>query len=467
MTSESMALNVSVPCAESSQRETEAAVAPDPLAFSVARVLLVAGLIGAPLAFGAVITWAWMALGLVACFALFLWATGSVWQARLELVWSPLYVPLAMSFLLGLTQYWARLPLDRFETRQALVLLGADLLFFFLAAQLFAGASSRTWGLFGSIVLLFAGSLGLFAILQIASGTSQIYGMVDTPGDVHFGPYVNPNHYAGLMEMLVPVAVLYIVGRYRRSSVAALVSLAVIATVAVAALLLSGSRGGLLALFAEMTLVLALLGWGARTAEKRRLAKAVAATILAAMLLFFWVDSGRASKHLGLILNVKSPDWVDKSRKSFALDSLRMWRDHLVLGVGLGNFETAYPGFQSLPTDLWIDHAHDDYLEAAAEMGLVGAVLILSALALFFRLAFQDLRHGLRCEGGWIRLGAAIGCCGLLVHSFFDFNLHIPANAAWFATLAGLATTGEQSSNSRQSPLRQARAAYQISKPES
>jgi len=464
MTSAWIAPNLPGGSMESSQaalsRESEAGVEPDPVAFSVARLLLVAALIGAPLAFGAVITVAWVALGLVASLSLFLWAIGSVWQGRLDLIWSPLYIPSAMFLLLGLAQYWARLPFDRFETRQALLLLGADLAFFFLAAQLVASAGSRTWHLFGPTVLLFAGSLGLFTILQIVSGTAQIYGMVDTPGNVHFGPYVNPNHYAGLMEMLVPVAVLYIVGRHRRSSAASLLVLAVIATVAVTSLLLAGSRGGLLALFTEMTLVLALLGWGARTAEKRRLAKAVAATILAAMLLFSWVDSGRASKHLGLIFNIQSPDWVDSARKSLALDSLRMWRDHLVLGVGLGNFETAYPGYQSLPTDLWIDHAHDDYLEAAAETGLIGAVLILSALALFFRLAFQDLHHRLRSEGGWIRLGAAIGCCGLLVHSFFDFNLHIPANAAWFATLAGLATTGEQSSNARHSPWPQTRAAY-------
>src|SRR5256886_13549056 len=123
------------------------------------------------------------------------------WQRRLKLVLSPLYIPLAMFFLLGLAQYWARLPLDRFETRQALVLLGADLTFFFLATQLFASADSRTWRLFGPTVLLFAGSLGLFAILQTASGTAQIYGVVETPGNLHFGPYVNPNHYAGLMEM--------------------------------------------------------------------------------------------------------------------------------------------------------------------------------------------------------------------------------------------------------------------------
>jgi len=38
-----------------------------------------------------------------------------------------------------------------------------------------------------------------------------------------------------------------------------------------------------------------------------------------------------------------------------------------------------------------------------------------------------------------LRLGAALGCIGLLVHSLVDFNLHIPANAAWFAFCAGLA----------------------------
>ena len=469
MTATRITLNLPVVTAESPQvvpRLESDAVKPDPLAFSLARVLLVVALIGAPLAFGAVVTWAWMALGLAACLALFLWARGSVLRGRLEFIWSPLYIPLAMFLLLGLAQYWARLPLDRSETRQALVLLGMDLTIFFLVSQLFASGRSRIWRLFGPGVLLFAGSLGLFAILQNASGTREIYGIVETPGDLHFGPYVNPNHFAGLMEMLIPVGVLYIVGRRGKSSIAALPLLVAIATIAVAALLLSGSRGGLLALSAQTAIGLTLLVWGNQSAEKRRLAKAVAPTILAAMLLFVWVDSGQAAKHLGLIFHIKSPDWVDSSRKSLASDSLRMWRDHLVLGVGLGNFETAYPAYQSLPTDLWIDYAHDDYLEAAAETGLVGTVLILSALALFFRLAFRHLRHRLRFEDGWIRLGAAIGCCGLLLHSFFDFNLHIPANAAWFATLAALATTGGQLSNLRHSRLPSCDTAYQISKSE-
>jgi O-antigen ligase len=417
-------------------RDAEATNEADPLAFSIARILLVATLIAAPWAFGAVVTWAWVALGLLAALVLFLWAVGSVQQGALKLVWSPLYVPLAMFFLLGLAQYEARLTLDTSDTRQALVLLAGDITFFFLAVQLFAGAGSNTCRTFGLTVLVFTGSLGLFAILQFASEARQIYGRYDTTGSL-FGPYANPDHYAGLMEMLIPVAVLYIAERHRRHSVAFLALLVLATAVGVASLLLTGSRGGLIALLAETMIASVLFRWGVRSTKAPSLMLAAATTILAALVLFFWVDPGRIATRLGLVVT------VDQSRKTLALDSLRMLRDHPVLGVGLGGFETAYPRYQSFPSDLWIDHAHNDYAEAVAETGLVGAALILSALALFFRLAFRDWGQRLRSGSGWIRLGAAIGCCGMLVHSFVDFNLHIPANAAWFAVLAGMATTAK------------------------
>jgi O-antigen ligase len=173
---------------------------------------------------------------------------------------------------------------------------------------------------------------------------------------------------------------------------------------------------------------------------------AAALTLVAGVLLFAYVAPGWVAKKLGSIAYVDRTwaDWAGE-RKSMALDALRMWRDHPLLGVGLGDFETAYPRYQSLPSDLWIDHAHNDYAEAVAETGLVGALLILSALALFLRLAFRDWGHPFRSQASWIRLGAAIGCCGMLVHSLGDFNLHIPANAAWFAVLAGIATTARAS----------------------
>jgi O-antigen ligase len=413
----------------------------------LARILLIGALLAAPLAFGAVVPVAWMALGLIASSALFLWALGTVQQGAVKLMWSPLYIPLAIFFFLGVAQYAARLTLDRSETRQALVLLATDLVFLFLATQLFGGARGAALRPFGLVVLIFAACMGLFAILQSASGVQRIYGVIDTPGGALFGPYVNRDHFAGLMEMLLPVAVLYIAGRHERFSLEGSVWRIFALALALASLLLSGSRGGLLALSAEIAIAAVILRRAARSGQRRRLGAAATFALVAGVLLFAYVDPGWVARKLGSVAYVDKTwkEWAGE-RASMARDSLRMWRDHPLLGVGLGDFETAYPRYQSVSTDMWIDHAHNDYVEAAAETGLVGALLVLAALALFIRLVFRDWKNPFRSQAGWIRLGAAIGCCGMLVHSLADFNLHIPANAAWFAVLAGIACSDRRSS---------------------
>jgi O-antigen ligase len=160
-----------------------------------------------------------------------------------------------------------------------------------------------------------------------------------------------------------------------------------------------------------------------------------------AALLFFWTDTGEISKRLATIASVThSPDVTMGSRLTVARDSLLIFRDHHWVGTGLGSFEVAFPPYQSFSTDEIWDHAHNDYAEALAETGLVGGLLIAAALVIFFRLGFGNLGQRLRHHAGWIQLGAAIGCCGLLVHSFVDFNFHIPANAAWFAVCLAIAT---------------------------
>ncbi len=72
----------------------------------------------------------------------------------------------------------------------------------------------------------------------------------------------------------------------------------------------------------------------------------------------------------------------------------------------------------------------------------MGGILIVAALALFLVQAGKNFRATLAPTSdivAWVRMGATIGCLGLLVHSFFDFNLHIPANAVWFVVCAALA----------------------------
>ena len=467
-----------------------------PLAFSAARFLLLAALLGAPLAFGAVQPWAWASLAFVALLALLLWAAGNILQGELRIAWSPLYVPAALFLLLAAVQYAGRLTFDPMATREALVKLAAYLIFFFLAAQLFqvSGVRRQVSGTNSSLIThhsslllvisVYAFALGLFAMVQFFTSRGLIYWTISPRwGGWVFGPYVNHNHYAGLMEMLIPLAAAYVLWLPKSNPRRPLFGFAVV--VLIASLLLSGSRGGFLALLAEILVFSAILflargprsqvpgpmsGNSALGDLSRRSRDphsthysslvtrhssprlAVALALLSAALLFLYIEPGHISRRLATVFGVGvSYDEMIGDRKEAALAGLRMFRAHPWLGTGLGSYEIVAPRYRRTPSDLLWDHAHNDYAEALAETGLVGALLVLCALVVFFwslvtrhssLLSDSALitRHSsLNFSGTWLRLGAALGCIGLLVHSFSDFNLRIPANAAWFAFCAGLA----------------------------
>lgn len=418
-----------------------AAAQRDGLAFSAARFLLVATLVAAPLAFGAVEEWAWAALALLAVAIVWLWAIGNARRGVLRLISSPLHLPLALFYCLALIQFFAHLSPDPTALRESLLKLTTDLIFFFLAGQLFASGSDRAspgWGRrLGLTVVIFAFLLSLFAIVQFFSSHGLIYWSVKPrwPGSI-FGPYVNRNHYAGLMEMLIPLAVCFVLFEPQGWARRALCAFAVL--VPIASVALTGSRGGLLSLLAE-ALVMAFVLFRRAGAARRDLAAPALAGALGAVALFFWMDPGDASQRFAALFHPdNSPEVTLGDRRFISRDALRIFRDHLGTGMGLGSFESVFPAYQSFPSDLTWEHAHNDYAEALAETGLVGGLLMLWALAAFFRLAFKDLK--LRDGTSWPQLGAALGCCGILIHSFFDFNSHIPANAAWFAVCAAWAT---------------------------
>ena len=168
---------------------------------------------------------------------------------------------------------------------------------------------------------------------------------------------------------------------------------------------------------------------------------AVALGVAASATLFFLIDPGRVSKRLATVAEIPTkPEATFAERSLVSRDSAHIIADNPWIGTGLGSFAVAYPQYQSFATDLLWDHAHNDYVEVLAEMGAVGGFLIAAALAMFFLLAFGRVRERLEHEIGWIQMGAAISCCGLLVHGLGDFNLHIPANAAWFAACVAIAT---------------------------
>ena len=408
-----------------------------------ARLLLIVLLMAAPLAFGSVEPWAWAALIVCTFLTTLLWTAGCVTARQLSVSWTPLYFPLLLLLLVIVVQRIWNVTFDPISARESGVKLLAYVILFFLSRELFGRASQRAWSGLGLAVTIYVFAVAVFATIQFFSSPGLLY-WTKRPlwGGAVFGPYVNHNHYAGLMEILIPLAVGYVISMPRGSAQPVLV-FAVL--VPIASVLLSGSRGGMISLVGEFAIFTIVLLRRNANYRRGRAAIVTGLGFSAAILLFLWLDPGDVTKRLEQ--TVTSPELSVGDRKQFTADSINMFRDYPLLGLGVGSFEAAYPVYQSFSSDQTVDHAHNDYFEALAETGVIGCFLVLSAVALFLRSVFFEGQRS-RLDAYWIGIGAAVACCGLLIHSFSDFNLHIPSNAAWFAFAAGIATSSRRNDQS-------------------
>jgi len=408
----------------------------------MARVLLVATICGAPWAFGAVQPWAWGALIVLALLALILWAGGCAHLGVLKISWSPLYWPFLAFLVLACVQLLAGFTADHGATREAVLKIVTNLVFFFLAGQLLTQPDNgRALEWLGLIVTLLAFALCILALAQMSWGGGErvIYWTFRTPV-WPFGPYVNHNDYAGLMEMLLPISVAYILSQSSNVILRYLLWCGV--GLVITSVWMSGSRGGTVVLVVEGLVLTGILMGSRPRGVSLRSFPVLLGVVLISVVLFSWmVSTGRVGGNAWSVFETsRSLEVRLGDRFQVGIDTLHMARSHPWIGVGVGCFEDVFPSYLTFPTDLHWTHAHDDVLEAVAETGLPGAVMILVGLVLFFRIAFRRLEGRLRQGWGWIQMGAAVGVVGLLCHSFVDFNLRVPANAAWFVVCLAIAT---------------------------
>jgi len=403
----------------------------------IAAWCLAALLMAAALAFGAVQAWAWATFSIAMLFLSFAWAVHCWRSGWLRVVWSPLMVLPLAGLALALVQLRAGWTLDAVATREAIIKLLSCSLVFFLGLQFLALASFRLRRRLALAISLYAFAVALFAVVQFFASPGLLYFILRPRwGGYVFGPYVSHNNYAGLMEMLAALTAGLALALRRQHPARPLAVFAVL--VCIVSVLLSGSRGGVIALAAEFAIFMVVrLRAGVAGQPRMRALLAGFALALLAGASFFWLDRGGVWNRWQELAETRELTAGDRVRMS--ADTLRMARDHAGHGVGLGAFATAYPAYQTVITDDFIDYAHNDYLQLAAEGGVAACILMLVGVPAFLWLAFRDLRRRLRQPAGWLPLGAAVGVCGILVHSFVDFNLHIPANAAWLAFCAALA----------------------------
>ena len=135
-----------------------------------------------------------------------------------------------------------------------------------------------------------------------------------------------------------------------------------------------------------------------------------------------------------------------------------MFSHRPVWGWGLGTFPTVYPSYRTFYTNLFVNEAHNDYAQLLVETGLLGFALMLWFLVQVYRCGLPTSRRWEFKWDGAVSLAALLGCSGILLHSFVDFNLQIPANAALFYVLCALATSELSSQSSRSSRTRTSEA---------
>jgi len=265
-----------------------------------------------------------------------------------------------------------------------------------------------------------------------------------------YGQFINKNHFAYLMEMALGLGLgMGLVNGLKRDRVIVYVALLLPIWTG---LVLSLSRGGILAMVAQVVVAFILLTRNRQEIESRRerrqlkllrvaLLMSLVTVILAGTV---WMGGDALVSTFGAASTELNPDpegfHAGSTRNEIWRASLKMFAAHPVLGVGLGGYWIAITAYHDASGSTTPQEAHNDYLELLTSGGLVGfAVGIWFAVSLF-RSARQKLHSPDRFQRA-ICIAALLGMTGVAVHSLVDFGLHLLVNAFIFLVLVMLATT--------------------------
>ena len=212
------------------------------------------------------------------------------------------------------------------------------------------------------------------------------------------------------------------------------------------------SRGGMTAFGCEVVFLAAVLWW---KNASRRSAAIFAAACLLILVFLLWLGGKNLVQRF---VSFKTDDASYHTRVQIARDSIPMIRARPLTGWGLGTFTTVYPKYRTFYAEVFINAAHNDYVQVLTETGLLGFAAVLGFLAVVFVRAFRKLRGPRLDLTQAATLAALLAVTGILVHSFVDFNLQIPANAATFYAVAAVAAASVDAPSRRRRRSRRAAA---------
>jgi len=265
------------------------------------------------------------------------------------------------------------------------------------------------------------------------------------------GTFVNRNHLSGYLEMAIPLALGLIIARVDffewsgmrikekllRISEKGLAwnGLIFLGVVAMAlGIVFSKSRSGVFILVFSFVLLSGLAGlYYRRGEEEKKGVKAflkVVFLVIVVFSLFIGISATLERFSLDELLKEQRPEVWGKT--------IEMIGDFPVFGSGLGTFGAVYPVYEASSRFVFWEHAHNDYLEYTAELGLIGTVLLLGGILWLLMNAFRVWKERRHPQVKGLALGGIAALVGILIHSITDFNLHIPANMVLFSVILSL-----------------------------
>lgn len=454
------------------------------MAFSMEKLLfwlLLLLLLWAPIPLGSNRVWAWSVLE-VAVFALLaawliLWAAGlsrvseslaKAWPAlvllALWLLHLSLYLmPLPPSWVEFLSPEAARMQhlTDAIGVQRETMTLSVDphaSRAFLLKSLAYSGVfvlvlalvNNRSRVLTLSRVLLYGAVLhAIYAVLMhLSEVNDEHFGTMIYHGAQASGTYVNRNHFAGFLEMMLAIGIgLLIAGLSDRRAdswkrffshliewiLSPKMFLRLSLCILVIALTTTHSRMGNTAFFSAL---LVAGGIGVLLSRHATRNTVVLLVSLVAIDLFI-VGSWFGVEKLARRIEATTMQEV-QVREEPAAYTVPMIKDYPVFGAGPGTFYVTFPRYRPEKIVNFFDYAHNDYAQFAAETGLVGLGLmgLLVILTLGVALVAQWQRRDPLMRG--MSFACLMGVTSILIHSWVDFNLQIPANAVFFMVLLAL-----------------------------
>jgi O-antigen ligase/tetratricopeptide (TPR) repeat protein len=291
------------------------------------------------------------------------------------------------------------------------------------------------------LVLVFLGmTISFYALYQFVTKSNYVWHFVKPAmyAKRSSGTFICPNHLAGFLEMILPFGLAYVfMGRFRSLTKVVLgyASLIILAGIGV-----TFSRGGWLASGLALTAFFALL----LRERTYRLPAAVFLTVLiGAGAAVVWKTPQTQERWQNLLITPK----IENIRFRLWESAVRMWHDHFWWGVGPGHYDYLFPQYRAWDVQNRPDRVHNDYLNTLVDLGIAGASLVAAAwLSLywgvfrtwkFIRRSPNDLSAKKSNKPAFV-LGAAVGLLAILLHSFVDFNMHMPANAILAVSLMAM-----------------------------